>query len=86
MDGGNQAPESSRVNSQCWGLKNNEVVEQGWRATPLVLNVYILDSRLPTRSSVGRKQKGEGRKANFPKHTFYYCTKSTSTPLLFSPT
>lgn len=48
----------------------------------------ILRFQAPCKALSRKKAEAlKGKKeAYFPKHTFYYCTKSTSAPPLFSPT
>lgn len=76
------------------GLNDDDMVEQGWPSTTLVLNKCILSCKVYFEFQASCKdldrKKAEALKwgkAYFPKHTFYYCTKkSTPTPLFVSPT
>lgn len=92
---GNQAPESFRVSSRCWGLNDKEwwchreSLAHHWCSVSC-FKLEQVHLKVPGflrgfGLEESRGPEGKKKKPTFQNILFYYCTKSTPNPPLFVP-
>ena len=84
---GSQAPQSSRVSGQCWGLSDKEQWRREnstcFKRKPAHLKVPGSPQRFGVEESKG--PDGEKKETYFPKHTFFITVQKAHPPFLSPP-